>query len=57
MVKVGELIALTVESGEDWKSVEMPDGVSAGGSPSSGAATPQAQTSAPASSEPPPAGQ
>ena len=27
--KVGDLIALTVEADEDWKSVEMPDGASA----------------------------
>lgn len=24
-IKIGTLIALTVEEGEDWKSVEMPD--------------------------------
>lgn len=55
-VKVGELIALTVEQGEDWKTVEMPEGGAA--APSSApaeAAAPSAPSAA--SSAPPPPGQ
>ncbi|XP_017891253.1 uncharacterized protein LOC108631663 [Ceratina calcarata] len=62
-VKVGSLIALTVEVGEDWKSVEMPDTVAAPPAPPVGpppagppvppaAAPPAAPPSAPA--QPPP---
>ncbi|XP_015186196.1 PREDICTED: pyruvate dehydrogenase protein X component, mitochondrial-like [Polistes dominula] len=57
-IKVGTLIALTVEEGEDWKSVELPDAVS---SSTPTAPTPSAPTpSAPSvsqSDEPPPPGQ
>lgn len=51
-IKVGTLIALTVDSNEDWKSVEMPDSASAA-APS----MPSAPASAPPASavaEPPP---
>lgn len=42
-IKVGTLIALTVEADEDWKTVEMPDSSSA-----------QAPSAAPSSAEPSP---
>ncbi|OAD60297.1 hypothetical protein WN48_05344 [Eufriesea mexicana] len=54
-IKVGTLIALTVDVDEDWKSVEMPDNVStvsAAPSPSPSAPTVTHSTSAPA--QPPP---
>ncbi|XP_034193602.2 dihydrolipoyllysine-residue acetyltransferase component of pyruvate dehydrogenase complex [Osmia lignaria lignaria] len=53
-VKIGTLIALTVEPDEDWKSVEMPDSASAATvtppAPPAGASTPAATVTA----EPPP---
>lgn len=58
--KIGDLIALTVEPGEDWKSVEMPSGASgsapAPSAPSSSAPPPPAAAAAPAAvaAEPPP---
>lgn len=61
-IKVGDLIALTVEQGEDWKSVEMPSGASAGassGAPAAASTPAPAQEAAPKSttSEAPPPGQ
>ncbi|XP_074106699.1 dihydrolipoyllysine-residue acetyltransferase component of pyruvate dehydrogenase complex [Cotesia typhae] len=55
-IKVGTVIALTVEPDENWKSVEMPD---ASGQPAASSASASAPTSAPSSSsnevvEPPP---
>ncbi|KAL6257239.1 hypothetical protein P5V15_012166 [Pogonomyrmex californicus] len=56
-IKVGTLIALTVEADEDWKTIEMPDG-STQVSPAASTCT---ESSAPASAEPktaePPPGQ
>ncbi|XP_014224192.1 uncharacterized protein LOC106650596 isoform X1 [Trichogramma pretiosum] len=56
VAKVGDLIALTVEQGEDWKSVESPAGA---GASSAGASTPAPSSSAPSSAPnaEPPAGQ
>ncbi|KAJ8675868.1 hypothetical protein QAD02_011654 [Eretmocerus hayati] len=58
-VKVGELIALTVDAEEDWKSVEIPSGAGAGaasaGAPAASAPPPAAAASGPAAE--PPAGQ
>ncbi|XP_031838869.1 dihydrolipoyllysine-residue acetyltransferase component of pyruvate dehydrogenase complex, mitochondrial isoform X2 [Nomia melanderi] len=54
-IKVGTLIALTVEADEDWKSVEMPD--TASSASASTPPTPSAPAAAPAAStvaEPPP---
>lgn len=54
-IKVGTLIALTVEADEDWKSVEMPDSVSS--APAAAPSAPSAPSAAPAASaavEPPP---
>ncbi|XP_015112850.1 dihydrolipoyllysine-residue acetyltransferase component of pyruvate dehydrogenase complex, mitochondrial isoform X2 [Diachasma alloeum] len=53
-IKVGTLIALTVEPDEDWRSVEMPGGAATPDAP----AAPPAGASAPAAAEAePPAGQ
>ncbi|KAL6428379.1 hypothetical protein ACFW04_008574 [Cataglyphis niger] len=54
-IKVGTLIALTVEVGEDWKTVEMPD-KSMETSPKAAAATP-VQNPAVTKDEAPPPGQ
>ncbi|XP_076640056.1 dihydrolipoyllysine-residue acetyltransferase component of pyruvate dehydrogenase complex isoform X1 [Colletes latitarsis] len=51
-IKVGTLIALTVESDEDWKAVEMPDSVSA--APAASPSTPASAPPASVSAEPPP---
>ncbi|XP_077255952.1 dihydrolipoyllysine-residue acetyltransferase component of pyruvate dehydrogenase complex isoform X2 [Temnothorax americanus] len=53
-IKVGTLIALTVEADEDWKTVEMPDGSSA---QASSAAPSSAEPSPPVTSAEPPPGQ
>ncbi|XP_024943435.1 dihydrolipoyllysine-residue acetyltransferase component 1 of pyruvate dehydrogenase complex, mitochondrial isoform X2 [Cephus cinctus] len=56
-IKVGTLIALTVEEGQDWKSVELPSDAATLVSSASGT-TEAAPSSTPAiSSEPPPPGQ
>ncbi|XP_076303211.1 dihydrolipoyllysine-residue acetyltransferase component of pyruvate dehydrogenase complex-like [Lasioglossum baleicum] len=47
-IKVGTLIALTVEADEDWKSVEMPDSVSS--APAAAPPAPSAPAAAPAAS-------
>lgn len=49
-VKVGTLIALVVDKGEDWKSVEMPEGAAAA------AATPPVSSTSSAPPPPPAAG-
>ncbi|XP_033326878.1 dihydrolipoyllysine-residue acetyltransferase component of pyruvate dehydrogenase complex [Megalopta genalis] len=51
-IKVGTLIALTVETDEDWKSVEMPAPVSS--APSAAPSAPAAAPAASAAVEPPP---
>ncbi|XP_033312013.1 dihydrolipoyllysine-residue acetyltransferase component of pyruvate dehydrogenase complex, mitochondrial-like [Bombus bifarius] len=59
-IKVGTLIALTVDVDEDWKSVEMPDSIStAPAAPSPTPSAPAAATAAPtaSTSAPPPPGQ
>lgn len=53
---MGALIALTVEPGEDWKSVEMPDGAAAA-EPSQEASALEATVGAAEASGPPPPGQ
>ncbi|XP_017789048.1 PREDICTED: dihydrolipoyllysine-residue acetyltransferase component of pyruvate dehydrogenase complex, mitochondrial-like [Habropoda laboriosa] len=53
-IKVGTLIALTVETDEDWKSVEIPDTVSAAPAAPSPAPTPAGAPPASAPAEPPP---
>ncbi|XP_043678735.1 dihydrolipoyllysine-residue acetyltransferase component of pyruvate dehydrogenase complex, mitochondrial-like [Vespula pensylvanica] len=56
-IKIGTLIALTVEEGEDWKSVEMPDAPAA---PAAPAKSPTPSAPAPSLSQPtapPPPGQ
>ncbi|XP_024881046.1 pyruvate dehydrogenase protein X component, mitochondrial-like [Temnothorax curvispinosus] len=53
-IKVGTLIALTVEADEDWKTVEMPDSSSA---QASSAAPSSAEPSPPVTSAEPPPGQ
>lgn len=57
-VKIGTLIALTVETDQDWKSVEMPDTVAASAAAPKPAPSPAgAPASAPpasASATPPP---
>ncbi|XP_043523273.1 pyruvate dehydrogenase protein X component-like [Frieseomelitta varia] len=54
-IKVGTLIALTVEVDQDWKSVEMPDTTAAPSlTPSIPAAAPDAVSSASAAAPPPP---
>ncbi|XP_050458912.1 pyruvate dehydrogenase protein X component, mitochondrial-like [Cataglyphis hispanica] len=55
-IKVGTLIALTVEAGEDWKTVEMPD-KSEETSPKTAAATPVQTNPAVTKDEAPPPGQ
>ncbi|XP_053977827.1 dihydrolipoyllysine-residue acetyltransferase component of pyruvate dehydrogenase complex, mitochondrial-like [Hylaeus volcanicus] len=52
-IKVGTLIALTVEPDEDWKAVEMPDTASAAPTVSAPSVSPGA-TAASVSAEPPP---
>lgn len=59
-IKVGTLIALTVDVDEDWKSVEMPDSISTTpAAPSPTPSAPAAATAAPtaSTSAPPPPGQ
>ncbi|CAL7945497.1 unnamed protein product [Xylocopa violacea] len=60
-IKVGTLIALTVETDEDWKSVEMPDTVSVTPAPAPTAPPPTPSVSAAApptgAPSPPPPGQ
>ncbi|XP_072752947.1 dihydrolipoyllysine-residue acetyltransferase component of pyruvate dehydrogenase complex [Anoplolepis gracilipes] len=53
-IKVGTLIALTVEADEDWKTVEMPDKPV---EPPKAAAPPPVETSPAVKVEPPPPGQ
>ncbi|OXU22054.1 hypothetical protein TSAR_002561 [Trichomalopsis sarcophagae] len=57
--KVGDLIALTVEADEDWKSVEMPSGAAApsGGAPAASASAPSPAAAASGPAAEPPAGQ
>ncbi|XP_012140616.2 dihydrolipoyllysine-residue acetyltransferase component of pyruvate dehydrogenase complex [Megachile rotundata] len=52
-IKIGTLIALTVDPGEDWKSVEMPDSAPAA-APSMPASAPASVPPASAVAEPPP---
>lgn len=56
-IKVGTLIALTVEADEDWKTVEMPDKSVESPPAAAAAATPAETTPAVAKAEPPPPGQ
>ena len=59
-IKVGTLIALTVDVDEDWKSVEMPDSISttpAAPSPTPSAPTATTVASTASTSAPPPPGQ
>ncbi|XP_076767207.1 dihydrolipoyllysine-residue acetyltransferase component of pyruvate dehydrogenase complex [Xylocopa sonorina] len=58
-IKVGTLIALTVETDQDWKSVEMPDTVVAAPATPPSTAAPPASVDAPSTGAPtpPPPGQ
>ncbi|XP_011867222.1 PREDICTED: pyruvate dehydrogenase protein X component, mitochondrial-like [Vollenhovia emeryi] len=57
-IKVGTLIALTVEADEDWKTVEMPGGASAQAPPAASAPpASSAEPSAPVARAEPPPGQ
>ncbi|XP_034951968.1 dihydrolipoyllysine-residue acetyltransferase component of pyruvate dehydrogenase complex, mitochondrial-like [Chelonus insularis] len=56
-IKVGTLIALSVEPDEDWKSVEMPDGAGASTSPASSSAAPAESAGVSAEAAEPPPGQ
>ncbi|XP_058789520.1 dihydrolipoyllysine-residue acetyltransferase component of pyruvate dehydrogenase complex, mitochondrial-like [Phymastichus coffea] len=56
-VKVGELIALTVETDEDWKSVEMPSEASAAAAGAPAASSPPSAAATAGPPEAPPPGQ
>lgn len=58
-IKVGTLIALTVDEGEDWKTVEMPDGAGAAAQAAGPPPPPSAPSAPPAGAPaaPPPPGQ
>ncbi|KAK0085485.1 hypothetical protein PV325_005044 [Microctonus aethiopoides] len=53
-IKVGTLIALTVESDEDWKSVEIPSSTSVSTSSTSAESSVQSETESADAAEPPP---
>ncbi|XP_011334722.1 dihydrolipoyllysine-residue acetyltransferase component 1 of pyruvate dehydrogenase complex, mitochondrial isoform X2 [Ooceraea biroi] len=53
-IKVGTLIALTVEADEDWKEVEMPDTTKSPKAPASTSASTEQPSSAPVTMEIPP---
>lgn len=53
-IKVGTLIALTVDVDEDWKSVEMPDNVSVTPPVTASSTSPPSSSASPLSSTPPP---
>ena len=50
-IRVGTLIALLVDEGDDWQNVEVPQDVPSPAAPAAGAA----QTAAPPAATPPPA--